>query len=398
MSSQGMGIRLFKGKKPGYAYTQKVGKESVVQMVEDAMAHTDLTEDVDIELPEPEEIPDIELQRWNPELETLSLEVMKDFCLDMEQRARDGHKKIVNVPNAGIGKGSHHMALVNSKGLDYRSKSNSISAYVSVVAQDGEQKKTGSYGNGGRSFLDFNLQRFADRAVVRGVELLGAEPIQSCEIPVVFSNRVSPSIIGLFSSCLSADAVQKGQSRLAGKLGSQIGSDLVQLSCEPHLEKRPGSRLIDSEGVVCHPLKLIHEGHLCSYIYNLESAAKEGRKSTGHGARGLRGKAGHGFSNLIMGKGDEHLHDLLSRHSRCLYILKLEGSSACSAISGDISIGVQGWLMEEGQMIQPVDSITLNGNFFDLLKGVTGISDQYSDTFTGVKVPDLLVEGMQISG
>lgn len=397
LSSQGLGIRLFKDQKPGYAFTQRFGKDAVVQMVEDALSHTELTEKIEIDLPELLPLPDIDLKKWNPELETLSLDVMKTFCLDMEERARNRDSKVVNVPNAGIGKGSSQMALINSKGLEYRTRSNSISAYVSVVTEQGEQKKTGSYGNGGRSFLDFNLQRFADRAVERGIELLGASSMESGSIPVVFSNRVSPSLLGLFGSCFSADAVQKGQSRLNGKLGSKIASDIVKLSCEPHMAKRPGSRLIDSEGVVCQPLKLIHEGHLCSYIYNLESAAKEGRKSTGHGVRGLRGKAGHGFSNLIMETGSENVHDLIERNSRCLYILKLEGSSACSAVSGEISIGVQGWLMENGEMVQPVDSITLNGNFFDLMQNISGVSDQYSDTFSGVKIPDLLVDGLTVS-
>jgi len=397
LSSQGLGIRLFKSHKPGYAYTQRITKEAVICMVEDALVNAELTEPLMIELPEPFTLPEIDLKLWNQELETLSLESMKEFCLDMEERARKGHEKVVNVPNAGIGKGSNRMALLNSKGVEYRMHSNSISAYVSVVTQAGSQKKTGSYGNGGRSFLDFNLSYFSKAAVERGLELLGAKSMPSGAIPVVFSNRISPSIMGLFSSCFSADAVQKGQSRLSGKLGSKIADPLVYLSCEPHIPKRPGSRLVDSEGVACRPLKLIHEGHLCSYIYNLESAAREGCKSTGHGVRGLRGKAGHGFSNLIMATGKESLQDLFDRNQRCLYVLKLDGSAACSAVSGEISIGVQGWLMENGRMVQPVDSITLNGNFFDLLKGIKGVSDTYSDSFSGVKVPDLLVEGLTVS-
>ena len=398
LSSQGLGIRLFKSQRPGYAFTQRLTKEAIQQMVDDAISHTELTEKIDIELPDPADFPDVDLKRWNPELETLPLEVMRDFCLDMEQRAREGDKKVINVPHAGIGKGSSHMALLNSKGLKYQSRTNSISAYVSVVAEDGDQKKTGSYGNGGRSFLDFNLARFSKIAVERGLELLGAKPISSGPIPVIFSNRVSPSIMGLYGSCFSADSVQKGQSRLSGKLGSKIAHESVQLSCEPHLEKRPGSRIIDAEGVVCQPLKLIYEGHLCSFIYNLETASKEGRASTGHGVRGLRGKAGHGFSNLIMEKGSVSLQAILERTPRCLYVFKLDGSAACSAVSGEISIGVQGWLMENGQMVQPVDSITLNGNFFDLIKNIQVVSDNYSDTFSGVKIPDILVEGLTVSG
>jgi PmbA protein len=45
-----------------------------------------------------------------------------------------------------------------------------------------------------------------------------------------------------------------------------------------------------------------------------------------------------------------------------------------------------------------VDRVTLNANFFDLLKRIRGFSDRYSDAFSSVKVPDVLVEEMHVSG
>jgi PmbA protein len=47
---------------------------------------------------------------------------------------------------------------------------------------------------------------------------------------------------------------------------------------------------------------------------------------------------------------------------------------------------------------QIVDGITISGNFYDLLQNIQGISNEWSDSFSSVKVPDLLVSGFKVSG
>jgi PmbA protein len=79
-------------------------------------------------------------------------------------------------------------------------------------------------------------------------------------------------------------------------------------------------------------------------------------------------------------------------------IVKLEGGSGCSAISGEISIGAQGFLYEGGQRVRAVDRITLSTNFFDLMKNISGLSDEYPDAWSSMKVPDVLVEGVSVAG
>ena len=183
-----------------------------------------------------------------------------------------------------------------------------------------------------------------------------------------------------------------------GKLGEKIADPEFQLLSDPFVPGMPGSHYFDGEGVISQPIQVIQDGILRNYLYNLESAKKEGVASSGNGSRGYSGKAGTGFANYIVAKGNFTLEDLLKAYPRCLYVVKLEGGSGCSAVSGEISIGVQGFLYEQGNRIRPIDRVTLSINFFDLLLRVRGLSNQYSDTFSSVKVPDVLLEEVNVSG
>ena len=396
-NSRGIGIRLFKKQSPGFAFTEKMSKEAITQTVKDAISHTLLTDPVDMDLPIPETLPNLDLKSFNPALEDVGLDRMKALGLELETLAREADKRIDNIPYLGASRSSGMSMVRNSKGVAYASRSNVISAGIGVVAKDGENKKMGVYSNGGRSF-DFNASFMAGKAVERAVELLGAETIPSGSYPVVFSNRVSASVMSMFGSPFFADAVQKGQSRLAGKVGQAIAVPALNITCHPHIPGAPGSHLFDGEGVVTSVLEIVKGGVLQTYLYNLESAKKEGRKPTGTGSRGYSGKAGTGFSNYIVDKGDQDLDDLLSAYPKCFLVTKLDGGSGCSAISGEISIGAQGFWYEQGKRIKPVDKVTLNSNFFEMLMAIRGLSREYSDSFSSVKVPDLLVESMFVAG
>jgi PmbA protein len=396
-NSRGIGIRLFKDSRPGFAFTEKMSREAIAQTVKDALSHTRLTDPVDMDLPMPRQLPDLDLKQYNPALEEVTLDQLKALGLELEAIARAADARIDNIPYLGASRSSGMSIVRNSNGVDYGSRSNVVSAGIGVVAKEGEHKKMGVYSNGGRGFA-FDAKFMAAKAVERATELLGAESIPSGSYPVVFSNRVAPSIMSMFGSPFFAEAVQKGQSRLAGKVGQPIAAPLLDIHCEPHLPGAPGSHLFDGEGVVTSRIEVVQGGVLQTYLYNLESAKKAGVAPTGSGSRGYSGKAGTGFSNFIVPKGDKSLEDLLSTYPKCLLVTKLEGGSGCSAISGEISIGAQGFWYEQGKRIRPVDKITLNSNYFELLFALRGFSRDYSDSFSSVKVPDMLVEAMHVSG
>lgn len=399
-SARGIGIRLFKDGRPGFAFTERFTPEALARTVDDAWSHALLTDPVDIELPHPAPLPDLDLKSFNPALEHVSLDEMKVLGLKLEERAKAGDPRVENVPYLGVSRGGGYSLIANSNGVLYESKSNTVSAYVGVVAKQGEIKKMGVYGRGGRAFdaSIFDADLMARTAVARGVELLEAEPVPSGVYPVVFSHRVSGQLFGMFGSPFFAEAAQKGQSRLKDKVGEAIASPLFSLISDPLVPGWPGSHLFDGEGVPARRLEVVKDGVLQTFLYNLESAHKAGVAPTGTGSRGYSGKAGTGFANYIVPLGADSLEALLARYPKCLYIVKLEGGSGCSAISGEISIGAQGFLYENGQRVRAVDRITLSTNFFDLLKNIEGLSDEYADAFSSMKVPDVLVNAVSVAG
>ena len=398
-ASRGLGVRLFKGRRPGFAFTEKVSKEAIKQAVEDAMNHAQITDEMDLDLPEPELPAEVNLKNFNPELENVTFEQMKELGLRIEAAARKGDSRIENVPYLGVGRGSGRVLIKNSRGVFFESEKNSISAYVGTVAVEGDSRKMGVYSNGGRS-LDLEVldpEFMAGKAVERSIELLGARPAPGGVYPIVMSNRVSGRLMGMFTSPFYAENVQKGQSRLQDRVGDKIAVTRLNLSCRPHEIGMPGSRLFDGEGVITGPRNIIKNGVLEGYLYNLEASIRDGVTPTGNASRSYTGKAGTGFSNLIVDKGESELVELLKTYPECIYVTKLEGGSGCSAISGEISIGIQGFLYRNGEMVQPVENMTLNSNYFDLLPLIRGISNQYSDGFSSVKVPDILFEKMHVA-
>ncbi len=396
-NSRGIGVRLFRGKRPGFAFTERMTQDALKRTVADAWSHAAITDEVDIELPQPVPVPDVNLHLYNPELESVSLEQMKALGLKLEEVALKIDKRIENVPYLGVSRGGGFSMIANSNGVFYQSRQDSISAGLGVVAKDGENKKMGVYSHGSRAF-DFDAEFMARTAVERAVELLDGKPLSSGTYPVVFSNRVSPQIFSMFASPFFAESVQKGQSRLQGKIGERIASPEFNLISDPFIPGAPGSYLFDGEGVPSRMLDVVSDGVLKTFLYNLESAKKEGVAPTGNASRGYSGKAGTGFANYRVRQGRQTLDQLLAAVPRCFYVVKLEGGSGCSAVSGEISIGAQGFYYENGKCIHAVDRVTLNTNFFDLLRNIRAFSDSYSDSFSSVKVADVLIDEMHVSG
>ncbi len=394
----GIGIRLFSSKKMGLSYTERFTKESIDQCLKDAVSNSEITDILDLDLPVRQPIPDVDLKTFSEDLEKIEFNDLADLCFRMEKAADGKDQRIENIPYIGSGKSRSEYIFLNSNDVRYHLQYNSVSAYIGITSAENGQKKMGMYSNAYRKFSEFNPDFFAGKAIERSVELLGAKPVTSAEYPVILSNRVSASLIGMFLSPYFAESVQKKQSRLAGRLNEKIGSAIVSLVSKPHLPEMPGSRLLDGEGVPTKDITLLEKGVLKNFLYHLESAKKDGVAPTGSGQRSYSGKAYTSVSNLFFEKGNENLGSLMKKYPKCILITKLEGSSGCSALSGDISIGVQGFLVENGEKVHPVDGITMNTNYFDLLHKISAASGEYSDSYSSIKVPDLLIESVNIAG
>ena len=394
--SVGLGIRVIKDGRPGYAHTERLTKEAIAQTIKDAVCHTQWTEKVDIELPAPVKIPD-DNPNYNPALESLTLADVKDFCIELEKETFARSAEIKNIPYLGADLNRDFSIVANHKGLFYTDKGNSVSVGAGAVAIRDGVSKLGNFVKSSRDWSEISMAEIADKAAAYATELFGAKKIEGGKIPVVFSERISGRIMSMYASPFVAESMQKGTSRLAGKLGAQIASDKLSLVSDPLGANFSHKMYFDSEGSLTRRVDVVKDGVFNEALYNLETAAKDGCASTGNGARDFGSKMSTAFWNMLVPAGNATTADLLKIFPKCLLVARLEGGSGCSSVSGELSIGAHGFWCENGVIQHPVDGVTLSGNFFDIIQNIVGIGNEYYNPFSSVKVPALAVSELAVS-
>lgn len=394
---QGLSIRVFKNSSPGYASTELLSEEAITQTLKDALSHCDLSDKIEIDLPFQTKTNEEKIITYNPELKDLNLEKMAKFILEIEEVAANASSDIENVPHLGMSLSDGKSWLFNSNGLLIDYNRNSFGVGVGVVAKRNDISKMGFYSRSGRDLKQLDAKKIANIAVDRSLELLDPKSIPGGVYNVLLNRRISGQIISMFSSPFYAKNVQSGQSRFENKLGKQVATEKFSLISAAHRRDLPSARLYDSEGVPTSNIEVISNGVLKTYLYNLETAKKDGVVSTGNGARSGSGSVETSFFNMVVPEGKHSDEELRSIKDKCLEIISLEGNTGCSAISGEISIGVQGFLVENGKRVHAVDGITISTNFFDLLKNISHIGNEYNDSFSSIKVPSLLVANVNVS-
>jgi PmbA protein len=395
--SAGIGLRVLVEGRPGYSFTERLTAEAIDRCAADAVGLSKFTDPLEIVLPGATNLVGGDLGLVPSEAREWTPEGMIEACLQAETAAREADARIHNIPHLGGTRSRGRVLLANSQGFRGRRESTSVSFGVGVVAREAGIDKMGWDGISWRDASKFDPRSMAREAVSRATSLLGAAPVPAGRIPVLFDERVAGQFLGIFLGAFLADSVQKGQSRLVGRIGEKIAVDGFDLSTQPHLHGMAGSKWFDGEGVPTRPRSLVEGGVLKGFLHNLETSRRDGLEPTGDASRSYTGRVSAGFANLQVGnKGGRPIESLRTSHARVLHVVKLEGSTGCNPVSGDISIGVQGFLVENGTSV-PVDRVSLSGNFFELLQSLEACGDRYRPGVHGSFVPALLFAEMNLA-
>ncbi|WP_089720201.1 TldD/PmbA family protein [Candidatus Entotheonella palauensis] len=395
----GLGIRVVQEGRTGIAYTERLAPEAIERAFVAAQENAQLNDPTEVMLPSASgEIPDPQtLGLYNPELEVVTVAELETFGLEIEAAARAADARVTSVPALVVSRSNSEFRVVSTHGVTYYQRQNAIGASCQVLLEDQGSRKTGRYGWAQREWNPARSQEIGTLAVARGADLLHAAPIPGGQIPVVLDEYCAPQLLSIYFGCFSGDAAQKGQSRLKGRLGEVIADTSLSLVDDPHRVGASGSCYMDAEGTLTQPMSLITDGQFSNFLYHIESARRDGRESTGHAGRGYTGGISTTRHNTVMPTGDYTLDELMALPERCLLITQLEGAAGCQPLSGDISIGVQGFWVENGQRQQPVDSVTIAGNFFDVLKSIRARGNFYQPNLTSMYIPPLLIDGLVVS-
>jgi len=380
-ASEGSGINL-RVRCDGRIGVAGTTADDVDSLVARALASAALGDDVPLALPGPAPLPAV----------TTADRAAADASLDQlialgrglaERLAGDGRQ--VNV---GVERALGETVFANSAGAfgRYTTTSLSIAGEVRRVSGD-DVLMVYDYCAGISLPADADLD-----ALVEGIasRLACAERIVSPPdgaLPVVFSPEGLAAIILPLEQALSGKTVLQGVSPLAGRVGEQVLDPRLSITDDPLLPGRTGSRPFDDEGVPSRRLPLVEGGVLRGFVYDLETAARAGASSTGHGRRGTFGKPGIGFTNLVFGPADLPAAGaggtaarlgggLLGDIQDGLLVDDLIGVGQGNVISGAFSHPVAlAYRVQRGEITGRVKDAAIAGNVYELLKEIGGVGD-----------------------
>jgi PmbA protein len=398
----GVGIRAWRGHRVGYAYgtdLSEAGVAAIAGRAAEAAGAAD--EDEFAAPPQPAEIEslpglsDPSLAEWEPSRLT-------ELALAVERTALDSDPRLVGVETAVYADAAEQVAIASSAGIAGEYETSTCYAYLQALAEGEGARETGLGFGLARGPRGLDPEAIGAEGAQRALEMIGAGKPESRSCPVVLDATVAASFVGLLGGGLSAKAVQRGRSPLAGRLGQEVASTVFTLHDDGREPSGPASAPFDGEGVPRRRTALIEGGRLRSYLYDTYSANREGGASTGSAARGsYRSLPSVSTSNLVVAPGSHSFEELLAQAGEGVFVDDVAGlHSGANPVTGVFSVGASGRMIRGGQLAEPVREFTIAGELVAMLGAVSaaGAEPRWVPFGGSVSTPPLLIGEMAISG
>ncbi|MEK7118281.1 MAG: TldD/PmbA family protein [Patescibacteria group bacterium] len=311
---------------------------------------------------------------------------MKALALELERSALH-YPDVTKSSGASVSRGMGTSVFMTSEGFIAEHKGTSYTKSVSMIAARGSEMQSGGDYHSARHFADLRSnEECARRAGESAVMLLGAKPIATQVMPVIFDPRVAVRILGWFFGATNGRNVHFKSTFLLDKKYEQLFPDDVTITDDPHIPRKFGSRLYDAECVKTARHELVRNGRLMMWTTSMESGLMLGIPSSGHAS---------GKSNLLLSFGSVTRAELCRSVPTAFLVTGLLGHGPNIA-TGDFSSGAEGLLLKDGEIIHPVNEVTIAGNLLDMWKTMRHGSDR--EEYGSVSCPSLLFDRMTVSG
>ncbi|MDX1527570.1 MAG: metalloprotease PmbA [Gammaproteobacteria bacterium] len=386
---KGLGLTVYFGKKKGSASTTDFSREAVSDTVKAACAiarHT--SEDECAGLADAELMakayPDLDLLHPWP----LTPERAIEIALDTENAARAFDSRITNSEGADV---SHHegsYVYANSNGFlgGYATSRHGISCAV-IAKEDSGMQRDYWYSVARDAGELESPSRVGERAAGRAVQRLGSRKLSTRTAPVIYTAETARGLLHHFVSAIRGSNLYREASFLLDHLGKKVFPEGFDIREEPHLKRALGSAPFDSEGVATRARDLVRNGVLEGYVLDSYSARKLGMQTTANAG---------GVHNLVVEPDEVSFESLLTEMDTGLVITELMGMGI-NAVTGDYSRGACGYWVEGGEIVYPVEEITVAGNLRDMYAGIRRVANDV-DVRGNIRTGSVLIERMTIAG
>jgi PmbA protein len=381
-------IKLYVEKKYSVHSTSRLKKEEVFRFIEEAIAATRfLAEDEFRSLPEPElyykgEANDLLV--LDNKLVSLDAKVKIDLASQVLEEAFKKDDRIISVKTSYSDRVSNRV-LITSNGFkgDSSNSNVSLSAEVSVKGETGRPSDSW-YENA--IFLDKLVKTgIGSKALERALQKLGPKKIKTGKYPVIIENRTVSSLLYPLYSALIGYSIYQKQSFLIGKENKAVASPKLTVYDDPFIQSGLGSALFDSEGLATVKRAIIEGGILRNFYIDTYYGKKLKMKPTSGDS-----------TNLIFTTGERDLKSMIQSIKKGVFITGFNGGN-CNGSTGDFSYGIEGFYIENGKIVHPVNEMNISGNMNQFWFSLVEVGNDVLENDAS-KTPSMMFEKADLSG
>ncbi|MFB3905317.1 MAG: TldD/PmbA family protein [Acidobacteriota bacterium] len=390
-TNQSLVLQLFVDGRFSSQSTADLRKNTLADFVSNAVATTRLiAKDEYRSLPDPKyyegraaidlKLVDADYQKWTPERRHEVTKVLENACIEA------GGSAVISV-EAGTRDSFSEQAMLASNGAEGYRETTDYALFAEMTAKDEGDRRPASY--------DYAVSRYLkslpDPAAVgrsaarRTLAMRGGKKLKTETLPVIIENRGVGRILGGLISAMSGPNVQQKRSFLMDKKGQKIASDTFTIADDPFLVGGFGSGLYDSEGMATRKRTFVEAGVLKDFYIDWYYSRKLGCEPTIGGP-----------TNLIIPPGKRSVDQIMADLGRGILINDFIGGNSNST-TGDFSIGIGGFLFENGKPVQTVAEMNVADNhlkFWGKLVEIANDPWPYGSWLT----PSLVFKDVVVSG
>jgi PmbA protein len=384
-----LAINLYLNGRDGFFYTNDLRPESVRDFIRRAYETTCLLEpDESRTLADPSRYykgggPD--LQNFDATLSETGpkekLQLMQDTAAEVE----GADKRIISMQTRYMDR-QHLAHYLISNGFDGYEQSSycTLTSLITVEGEGGQHPMDG-WGETRLFFHQMPRTGIAQTALRRTLSKIGQRPAPSGRYRMILESPCAGNFLQPVLNAMNGQALQQRTSFLWGKLGKQVASPLMNIVDDPLQPGTRGAALFDYDGVATRRRELFTEGRLQTYFIDTPMSRKLGMQPTTQG-----------IHHLVMEQGTWSLERVIADSSRAILVTDFNGGN-CDPVTGNFSYGIEGFLIEGGEIVQPVSGMNVTGNMLDVWQRLSHVGND-ADPWETELIPTLAFEDVAFGG
>jgi PmbA protein len=326
-----------------------------------------------------------DLLLYDDEIEAVSVDDKLSLLKENVNEVYNTDERLVSV-SASYDDGTGHSIILDSNGFEGKTATTYFSLFVETAMKGSGDARPSSYWYDSAVFWNrLQKKEIGKTAYERTLQKLGQEKTESGVYQMLVDNMQITRLLSPLISALYGSSIQQKNSFLIDKLGEKIVSEKISIIDDPHIRGARGARWFDGEGVATKKMDLIESGVLNFYYIDTYYAGKLNREPTIQSP-----------SILTFRLGDRDFQQILDSVEKGIWVTGFNGGNSNST-TGDFSFGIEGFLIENGKTVKPLNEMNITGNLLTLWQSVVEVGND-PKLNSSWRIPCVLFDGVNFSG